>query len=60
MTAPARIPLAEIQRAVKAAKAVGGAGARVIVDLARQRLEIVLNTSPDDPDGFNPWDQDDA
>jgi hypothetical protein len=58
----AAIPQAEIQRAIRAAKAAGGPDTRVIIDLPRQRLEIILSPSnvEQDNEGPNPWEIDGA
>jgi hypothetical protein len=62
VTRKAGIPLAEIQRVVRAAKAEGGPDARVIIDFPRQRLEIILSPSnvEQDNDEPNPWEIDGA
>lgn len=63
MTRPARITQADIERAIGAARKKAP-GFRVIVDHARQRVEIVL--SPTEPmsdsaqDDDNPWNLEDG
>jgi hypothetical protein len=57
----ARICQADIERTIRAARKAAP-GSRIIVDLARQRVEIDLtggadSASESDP---NPWDEDDA
>jgi len=61
VTRRATIPQADIERVISAA-ARRAPGSRVIVDLARQRVEIVLASSDSQPrdsqDDDNPWDED--
>lgn len=57
MTVPARITQADMERAVKAARKAGGA--RVIVDLANGKLEIVLQEGADDVP-TDQWSDDDG
>jgi hypothetical protein len=56
MTAPARISQADIDRAVKAAGKAPHA--RVVLDLAASRIEIILGEPANDqpPRGFNAED----
>jgi hypothetical protein len=49
-----------MSRAVKAARLAGGAGARVIVDLANRKLEILIGEAAMVETEPNPWDEDDA
>jgi hypothetical protein len=58
VTAPARITQADMTRAVKAARAAAP-DARIIVDLARQRLEIIIGSTQASVEE-NPWDDDDG
>lgn len=45
MTDPARIKQADIERAVKALRAAGIERARVVMDLAKQQIEIIIDES---------------
>ena len=49
MTAPARITQADIDRAAKSVKAAGFARARIVMDLANQKIEIIIGEEPADP-----------
>lgn len=42
MTAPARISQADIDRATKAVRTAGIQRARIVMDLANRRIEIIL------------------
>ena len=57
MTAPARISQADMQRAAKAAKNAGWGTARIVVDLNRQRMEIILGDALPSATVENVWDQ---
>ena len=57
MTAHARISQADIERATKAAAKVGGG--RIVLDLQRARIEIVLGETASTPVGDN-WDDTDV
>lgn len=55
MTAPARITQTDMERATKAVRAAKIERARIVMDLANQRIEIIIGESgPSDPD-VNPW-----
>ena len=59
MTAPARIPQAEIERAMKVARKAGAGAVRV--DYANQRIDIILG-NPDStpaPAPVEEWPDDD-
>lgn len=45
MTAPARICLADMERATKAVKSAGFERARIVMDFARQKIEIIIGDS---------------
>ena len=45
MTAPARITQADMERATKAVVAAGLERARIVMDLATQRIEIIIGES---------------
>ena len=49
MTAPARISQSDITRATKAVAAAGIERARIICDLQKQTIEIILGESPPAP-----------
>ncbi|WP_408591624.1 hypothetical protein [Novosphingobium sp.] len=58
MTAPARINQADMERACKAAAAAGFERARIVIDLEKQRIEIIIGESEPPPSASdNPWDQ---
>ena len=57
MTAPARIPQAEIERAVKVARKAGAGTVRV--DYANQRIDIILGNSEPAPAPVEEWPDDD-
>lgn len=56
MTAPARITLADMERATKAVKAAGYERARIVMDLAAAKIEIILGAAPGTELVPNPWD----
>ena len=58
MTAPARITQADVERATKSVKAAGYERARIVMDLANGKIEIILGESgsADKPEAPNPWD----
>ncbi|MBB4642322.1 hypothetical protein [Rhizorhapis suberifaciens] len=45
MTAAARISQADMERAVKAVKAGGYERARIVMDLEKQRIEVIIGES---------------
>ena len=47
MTAPARISQADMERAAKAVKAGGFERARIVMDLKKQRIEVIIGESGD-------------
>ena len=55
MTSAARVTQADIVRTLKAIKAAGIEQARVVVDLANQRIEIFIGPG-EQPSEPNPWD----
>lgn len=55
MTAPARITQADMDRAVKAANKAERA--RVIFDLANQKIEVIIGESEQAPARKNPLDR---
>ena len=56
MTAPARITQADMDRAAKAVRAGGFQRARIIMDLARQRIDIIIGESGVTPQA-DEWDR---
>lgn len=56
MTIAARISQADMERATKAVKAAGFERARIIMDLANQKIEVIIGTdSTDVAVEHNPW-----
>lgn len=49
MTAPARITQADIDRAMKGCKNAGYRGARISLDLAKQRIDIYVGDAVESP-----------
>lgn len=60
MTAPARITQADIDRATKAVKTAKFERARIVMDLANSRIEIIIGESADIPIVGEPWSDDDV
>jgi len=60
MTAPARITQADIDRATKAVRASGYETARIIMDLANAKIEIIIGESADAPKISEVWDDEDV
>lgn len=56
MTAPARISQADMERATKAVKAGGFDRARIVMDLKKQRIEVIIGESGDTLKA-DEWDQ---
>ena len=57
MTAPARITQADMERAAKAVKNSGVKAARIVMDFANQRIEVIIGEPSAVPaGGANPWD----
>lgn len=58
MTAPARITQADMDRAAKAVKSAGFERARIVMDLVRGKIEVIIGEPvSDSPDGPNPFDE---
>ena len=57
MTAPARISQADMERATKAVAASGLPCARIIMDFANQRIEVIIGepAGAQDQPPANPW-----
>lgn len=45
-----------MERATKAVKAAGFDRARIIMDLAKAKIEVIIGESGDDAPEKNPWD----
>lgn len=57
MTAPARISQADMERATKAVKVAGFERARIVMDLVKGRIEVIIGgEGADSPPSDNPWD----
>lgn len=56
MTAPARITQDDMTRAAKAVKAAGIVRARIIMDLAKAKIEVIIDESTEVTVESNPWD----
>lgn len=57
MTAPARITQADMERATKAVQNAGIEKARIVMDLAHGRIEVIIGESGSTPPPEeNPWD----
>lgn len=57
MTAPARITQDDMTRAAKAVRIAGLERARIVMDLANQRIEIIIGESMPESPGEPPSDQ---
>lgn len=60
MTAPARITEHDMRRATKAVAAAKLERARIIMDLANSRIEIIIGESPPPPAAEELWTDDDV
>lgn len=60
MTAAARITQADIERAAKAVKNAGFQRARIVMDLEKARIEVIIGESGDTPPVPETWDDDDV
>lgn len=56
MTAAAKITQADMERATKAVKAAGFDRARIVMDLARAKIEVIIGESDAIPPSTNGWD----
>lgn len=56
MTAAAKITQADMERATKAVKAAGFDRARIVMDLARAKIEVIIGESETIPSPKNGWD----
>lgn len=59
MTAPARITQADMDRATKSVAAAGFNRARIVMDLAKARIEIIVGETGSDAPA-EPWSDDDV
>lgn len=59
MTAPARITQADVERAAKAVLSAGVERARIIMDLANAKIEIILGEPGVAPVPAEEWSDDD-
>lgn len=59
MTAPARISQADMDRATKAVAAGGFDRARIIMDLEKRRIEIIIGETANDAAPDDEWTDDD-
>jgi hypothetical protein len=61
VTAPARISQADMERATKAVKAAGFERARIVMDLARAKIEVIIGESSGEHDAAaDEWRDDDV
>lgn len=60
MTAPARITLADMERATKAVQSAGIQRARIVMDLANSRIEIIIGDAGTDSPAADEWTDDDV
>lgn len=60
MTAPARISQADMERAAKAVKAAGFDRARIIMDLAKAKIEVIIGESGEKQPDPQVWSDDDV
>lgn len=60
MTAPARISQADMERAAKAVKAAGFERARIVMDLAKAKIEVIIGESPAEEQAPGDWEDNDV
>jgi hypothetical protein len=60
VTAAARISQADMERATKAVKAAGFDRARIIMDLAKAKIEVIIGESPGEEPPAGEWSDDDV
>lgn len=60
MTAPARISQADMLRAAKAVREAGFERARIIMDLAKAKIEVIIGESGGDEAPAEEWTDDDV
>lgn len=59
MTAPARISQADMDRAMKSVRSAGFDRARIVMDLEKGRIEVIIGES-DEPTTPDEWSDDDV
>lgn len=59
MTAAARITQADMERATKAVKSAGFERARIVMDFAKRRIEVILGEPANEPTSVEDWTDDD-
>lgn len=59
MTAQARISQADMERAAKAVRAAGFERARIIMDLAKAKIEVIIGESGIEDSPEEEWSDDD-
>lgn len=57
MTVAARITQADMDRATKAVKSAGFERARIVMDLSKARIEIIIGEVGGDSPVVNPWNE---
>lgn len=60
MTAPARISQADMERAAKAVKAAGFDRARIVMDLAKAKIEVIIGEAANESQDLSEWGDDDV
>jgi len=60
MTAPARITQADMERATKSVAAAKLANARIVMDLRKGRIEIIIGGEPSQSGDDEEWGDDDV
>ncbi len=60
MTAAARISQADMERATKAVRAAGIERARIVMDLAKQKIEIIIGETGESSPDLSEWSDDDV
>lgn len=60
MTAAARITQADMERATKAVKTAGFERARIVMDLAKSKIEIIIGEVNNDSPDLSQWSDDDV
>lgn len=58
MTAPARISQADMERATKAVKSAGIERAKIIMDLSKQQIVVIIGEAASESHDPNPFDED--
>lgn len=58
MTSPARITQADMKRAALAVKSAGIERARIVMDLVKQQITVIIGEGDDSDARNNPFDED--